>query len=117
MGGLTTTLYTGVQALEASEAALSATSNNIANANTPGYTREVAQFSENAENLNGGQLSGGGVTLDSVQSVRDELLNLQIQQQTSQQSSANTQSALLDQIQSSFGSTGSDIASELSNFS
>lgn len=117
MGGLTTSLFSGVQALEASEAALNATSNNIANANTPGYTREVAQFSENPENLVGQQLSGGGVTLDSIQSVRDELLNLQIQQQTSQQGSADTQSSMLQQIQSYFGSTGNDIASELSSFS
>ncbi len=93
MGGLTTSLLIGVQALEASQAALNATSNNIANANTPGYTREVAQFSENPETLAAEPSSGGGVSLDSIQSVRDELLNLQIQQQTSQQSSADTQSS------------------------
>ncbi len=117
MGGLTTSLFAGMQALEASEAALNATSNNIANANTPGYTREVPQFSENPENLVGQQVSGGGVSLDSIQSVRDELLNLQIQQQTSLQSSADTQSSLLQQIQSYFGNTGSDIASQLGSFS
>ena len=41
----------------------------------------------------GDQVSGGGVSLDGLQSVRDELLNLQIQQQTSLQSSADTQSS------------------------
>jgi flagellar hook-associated protein 1 FlgK len=117
MGGLTTSLFMGVQALEASEAALNATSNNIANANTPGYTREVAQFSENAESLTGGTVSGGGVSLDSIQSVRDELLNLQIQQQTSLQGSADTQSSILQQLQTYFSSTGSDIGSSLSAFS
>ena len=44
MGGLNTSLLIGVQALEATQGALNATSNNIANANTPGYTREVAQY-------------------------------------------------------------------------
>jgi flagellar hook-associated protein 1 FlgK len=53
MAGLNTSLTIGIQALEASQAALNATSNNIANANTPGYTREVPQFSENAETLSG----------------------------------------------------------------
>ena len=48
MGGLNTSLLIGMQALDATQGALDATSNNIANANTPGYTREVAQFSENA---------------------------------------------------------------------
>src|SRR5665213_3877165 len=118
MGGLNTSLSVGIQALEATQGALNATSNNIANANTPGYTREVAQFSENAQTVSGSTISGGGVTLDALQSVRNELLNLQIQQQTSQQSSADAQSATLQQIQSQFSSTGGgDIASALSGFS
>ena len=117
MGGLLTSLLAGVQALEASQAALGSTSNNIANANTPGYTREVADFNENPENLTGAGLSGGGVTLDGIQSVRDELLNLQIQQQTSDQSSANTQSALFQQLQTYFSSNGEDLATTLAAFS
>jgi flagellar hook-associated protein 1 FlgK len=118
MGGINTSLSIGIQALEATQGALDATSNNIANANTPGYTREVAQFSENEENVSGDGVSGGGVTLDGLQSIRDELLNLQIQQQTSQQSSANTQYSTLEQIQSSFSATsGEDIASTLAAFS
>jgi flagellar hook-associated protein 1 FlgK len=118
MGGLNTSLSIGMQALEATQGALDATSNNIANANTPGYTREVAQFSENAQSVSGSDVSGGGVTLDGLQSVRDELLNLQIQQQTSLQSSADTQSSTLQQIQSYFSTgSGGDLASALSGFS
>ncbi|MGB6720814.1 MAG: flagellar hook-associated protein FlgK [Terracidiphilus sp.] len=117
MGGLTTSLLTGMQALDATQAALDATSNNIANANTAGYTREVAQFGENEENLVGETVSGGGVTLDGIESVRDELLNLQIQQQTSLQSSADTESSSLQPVQTLFASTGNDIASTLSAFS
>jgi flagellar hook-associated protein 1 FlgK len=118
MGGLNTSLLIGMQALESTQGALAATSNNIANATTAGYTREVAQFSENAQTVSGGVVNGGGVSLTGLQSVRDELLNLQIQQQTSQQSSADTQSSLLQPIQSYFSSDGGgDIASALSSFS
>jgi flagellar hook-associated protein 1 FlgK len=118
MGGLNTSLAVGIQALDSAQGALDATSNNIANANTPGYTREVAQFSENAETVSGSVVSGGGVSLDGLQSVRDELLNLQIQQQTSLQSSADTESATLQQIQSYFSSTGGgDISTALSGLS
>jgi flagellar hook-associated protein 1 FlgK len=118
MGGLNTSLSIGMQALDATQGALDATSNNIANANTPGYTREVAQFSEAPETDNGGVVDGGGVSLDGLQSIRDELLNLQIQQQTSQQSSADTQSSTLQQIQSFFStSSGGDLASAMSAFS
>ena len=51
------------------------------------------------------------------QSVRDELLNLQIQQQTSAQSSADTESSALEDIQTNFSTSGSDIASAFSAFS
>lgn len=117
MGGLNTSLLTGTQGLGAAEAALQATSNNIANANTPGYTREITDLSESPEYLSGGAVTGGGVTLDGVQSVRDELLNLQIQQQTSQQSLADTESSSLQSLQSLFSTTGEDLASTLSAFS
>lgn len=117
MGGLNTSLLTGVQALVAEQGALDATSNNIANVNTPGYTREVAQLAESPETDSGGEVTGGGVSLDSIQSIRDELLNLQIQQQTSAQNSADAQSSALSQIQTSFTTTGDDIASTLTAFS
>jgi flagellar hook-associated protein 1 len=117
MGGLNNALLIGVQALEASQGALDATSNNIANANTPGYTREIPQLAENAVTADDGNVSGGGVSLEGLQSVRDELLNLQIAQQTSAQSSADAQSASLQQVQNYFASNGEDIGSELSNFS
>ena len=117
MGGLTTSLFIGSQALEAAEGALNATSNNIANANTPGYTREVPQFAEGAENLTDGVVTGGGVSLSSLQSIRDELLNNQIAQQTSAQSSVDTQSSSLQNIQTLFTSNGEDIGSALSTLS
>lgn len=117
MGSLNTSMYIGMQALEASQAAIDATSNNIANSNTPGYTREVVNLSANAESNTNGTISGGGVTVDNLQSVRDEILNLQIQQQTSQQSSIDTESSSLQQIQSLFSNSGVDIASALSSFS
>jgi flagellar hook-associated protein 1 FlgK len=99
------------------QGALDATSNNIANVNTPGYTREVADLSENPETVSDGQVLGGGVSLDALQSVRDELINVQIQQQTSLQNSANTQSSSLQQIQNSFTTNGDDLASTLTAFS
>jgi flagellar hook-associated protein 1 FlgK len=117
MGGLNATLNIGMQAVDAAQGALDATSNNIANVNTPGYTEEVAELSEDPISQSGDSITGGGVTMDGIQSVQDELLNLQIQQQTSLQSSANTESASLQQIQTYFASTGTDIASALTTFS
>lgn len=117
MGGLNATLFIGVQALDAAQGALDATSNNIANVNTPGYTQEVAELSENPLTESGNDVTGGGVTLDALQSIQDQLIDLQIQQQTSLQSSASTESAGLQQVQTFFTSTGTDIASALTAFS
>jgi flagellar hook-associated protein 1 FlgK len=118
MGGINTSLLIGMQALDVAQGALTATSDNISNANTPGYTREVPQFSEAPETDVNGQVSGGGVSLTGLQSVRDELLNLQIQQQTSLQSAADAQTSTLQQIQSYFStsSTGG-IANAIAAFS
>jgi len=117
MGGLNTSLLIATEALGVTQGALTATSNNIANSNTPGYTREIPQFAENQQNQVGNEVNGGGVTLTGLQSIRDELLNVQIQNQTSLQSSANAESSSLQQIQTNFASTGNDIASALSKFS
>ena len=117
MGGLNATLSIGMQALDAAQGALSATSNNIANVNTPGYTKEVAQLSENGMTVSADTVTGGGVSRDGLKSTQDQLLGLQIQQQTSLQSSANTESASLQQIQTYFTTTGTDIASALTAFS
>jgi len=117
MGGLSTALSIGLQALEATQGALDATSNNISNDKTPGYTREVVQFTSNQLTQSGDTVSGGGVSLNNLQSIRDELLNLQIQNQNSLQGSADTQSSSLQQIQSYFTSNGQDIASALTAFS
>lgn len=117
MGGLNTTLSIGMQALDAAQGALDVTSHNIANANTPGYSKEVVQLSPNPMTQSGGDFSGGGVTLDGLLSTQNQLINLQIQQQTSLQSSANTQSASLQQIQTFFTTTGTDVASALTALS
>jgi flagellar hook-associated protein 1 FlgK len=77
----------------------------------------VAQFAENGENLSGDDVRGGEVTLTGLQSIRDELLNLQIQQQTSLQNSANTQSSSLQQVHTFFPSNGDDFASGITALS
>ena len=107
MGGLNATLYVATGALAAQAAALETTSNNISNANTPGYTREIVNLSSAASIQNGRVAIGDGVVLDGITSVRDQLLTLRIQQQTSSQSAANAQGSVLSAVEPYFtGSTG-----------
>jgi flagellar hook-associated protein 1 FlgK len=104
------------QSLQAQELELQVTNNNIANVNTPGYTRETVNLSEASPSQNGTLTVGNGVSIGGVTSIRDELLTLRIQQQTSDQSSSEAQVNALNQIQTLFPSTGTSLASSLSSF-
>jgi flagellar hook-associated protein 1 FlgK len=114
MSSLSTTLSTAVQALSADTGALQGTNNNIANASTPGYTREVPIFQE-ALPTNEGNLSvGNGVVLEGYQSQRDELVQAQIQQETQAQSGTNAQLSSLQQIQPAFATSTEDVGTQMS---
>jgi len=116
MISLSGTLSSAVEALDAQETGLSVTNNNIANVNTPGYSRQTINLAEAAP-INEGSISvGNGVNLVGIQSIQNELLTLQIQQQTSQQSSADAQVSALTQVQTLFPSSGTSLASSLSGF-
>jgi flagellar hook-associated protein 1 FlgK len=106
-----------LQSLLAQQGAMAVVANNIANANTPGYSREEPIFEESAPVLNGNTMVGTGVTLQSVKSVRDNILNLRIDQETSQQSGLNSYVGSMNQVQSLFNETqGSGLQTYLSNF-
>ena len=60
---------------------------------------------------------GTGVTMSSVESVRDNILNLRTQQETSQQSSLNSYVDSMNQVQALFNETqGTGLQTDLSNF-
>jgi flagellar hook-associated protein 1 FlgK len=114
MASISSALSAAVHALVADTGALQVTTNNIANANTPGYSRQLAILQE-APPTNDGNLSvGNGVVLEGYQSVRDELVSNQIQQETQFQSSANAQLSTLQQIQPTFTTSTEDIGTQMS---
>jgi flagellar hook-associated protein 1 len=116
MISLSGTLSTALESLNVQQAGLSVTNNNIANINTPGYSRQTINTAEAAPIDEGSIEVGNGVNLIGIQSVQNQLLTLQIQQQTSQQSSADAQVSALTQIQTLFPSSGTSLASALSGF-
>ena len=116
MGGLNAALSIATGALSAQEAAIETVNNNIANAATPGYTREVVNLSSAGSTVNGNVSIGNGVELTGITSVRDQLLNLRIQQQTSDQASASAESNVLSSVETYFSASGSGVGSDLSTF-
>jgi flagellar hook-associated protein 1 FlgK len=111
---LNTSLNTAVQSLNAAAGALQITNNNIANANTAGYTRQVAVLQEAASTSDGSVSLGNGVEFGGYQSVRDELLQTQVQQETQAQSGANSQLSSLQAIEPAFTTSKTDIGTEMS---
>jgi len=114
MGSLSSSLSIAVQSLNAASGALQATNNNIANANTPGYTREVPILQETAPTIDGNLSVGSGVAIEGYQSVRDQLVQTQIQRETTAQSGANAQLTSLQQIQPTFTTSTQDIGTDMS---
>ena len=103
------------EGLQAAQGALNITSNNIANSDTPGYTREVVNLSESPTVDQGNVQLGTGVTLQGFTSVRDEVLQLQIDNQTEQANSSLAQSNALQQLETGFSST-TGIGADLTSF-
>jgi flagellar hook-associated protein 1 FlgK len=116
MGSLSSSMWIAAQALDVDQGALDATSNNIANQNTPGYSREVPVLTEGAPTVEGDVTYGGGVELQQVQSVTDQLLQIQISDQNQQQSSAQTQYNALQQVQELFSNPTSGIGADFTSF-
>lgn len=77
------------RALEAQQTALDITGHNIANANTQGYTRQIAglkqTFPGEIPGLGHSLSIGTGVTLDYIQRARDSFVDRQLRWETSKQ--------------------------------
>ncbi|MES2394215.1 MAG: flagellar hook-associated protein FlgK [Acidobacteriota bacterium] len=110
---LTTSLNIAAQSLLVDDAALQTTNNNIANANTPGYSRQVAVFNEVAPTNHGAVSIGNGVALQQFQSIRDELLQTQIEQQTQAQAGISARLTSLQQIEPTFTTSTQDIGTQM----
>ena len=114
---LGSSLSIAVQALLADQGALSVVSNNIANVNTPGYSREVANLEESPPFQFAGLQFGSGVDLASIQGVRDNVLQLRLNQEAQTQGKLDTFSSGMNQIQPLFNeAAGTGLQSLLSQF-
>ncbi len=111
------------QALDANQSALGVVANNVANANTAGYTREVPNFEESAPVDINGIHYGTGVTETGVSSVRDTVLTTRLNQQQQLAASSGARLAALNTLQALFtpasgssSSTAGDLGSDITGF-
>ena len=103
MGTLTSLYNVSLSALQADQAALNVTANNVANQNTVGYTRETVNFQANDSVTLNGVVTGGVSTGTGPVSQRDRVLEQRVQQQTQISSQSSALSSALSQIENIFG--------------
>ena len=123
MGTINSALLLTKGALDADQAALSGVANNVANANTPGYTVEVPDWKQNQPiNVDGIQV-GDGVTETGSTSQRDRVLEERLDQQQQLASASSSRLTALNSIQALFtpdsgsaSSTAGDIGSDITSF-
>lgn len=91
-------------------------SNNIANANTPGYTRQRPELSTDVMRKNGFIL-GRGVTVKQVQRLRNSLTDQQIMSKENSLGGLNEQKRVFEQLESTLiTDSGNDLDKQISNF-
>ncbi|MES1158428.1 MAG: flagellar hook-associated protein FlgK [Terricaulis silvestris] len=100
---LSTIMQTGLTALNAAQAGLRVASQNISNANTPGYVRTELQLSPLT------QLgAGGGVQVTGIKRAADQFLATASYIAQAAQGAASVRSDILARAQQSFGDPTSD---------
>jgi flagellar hook-associated protein 1 FlgK len=114
--GIYSALSVGQTALSAAQTALEVVGNNIANANTPNYSRQEVSLIP-APSVHAGLNIGTGVKVQAITRIYDAAVEARLRSAMSDSQSQQTQSQALGQIESLFGDTSAtDLSSTLTNF-
>lgn len=107
----------GRTALNANQLGISVTGQNIANVNTPGYSRQRVNLAENTPQQFGRFAVGTGVSIQGVQSFRDRFIQSRIQTETGIAGRLNAERDALYPVESALqGSENGGLQSALTNF-
>lgn len=116
---LFSSLNVGVTSLQAQMAAIQVAGHNIANANTPGYSRQKAEFEAMRPQDWGFAQVGTGVRVARVRRVIDEMLSLRIQTATSTLSNLDINSQTLQRMEALFNelsTEGANLSGAMTKF-
>ncbi|WP_338483380.1 flagellar hook-associated protein FlgK [Pseudomonas trivialis] len=109
-------LSIGMSGLNAAQGSLSVLSNNIANANTSGYSRQQTTQNASAANPYGGLFVGTGTTLADVRRVYNEFLDAAYQNSTALNNDAKAYSGQASAIDKTLSDKTTGMSSVLSGF-
>ncbi|HMJ01907.1 MAG TPA: flagellar hook-associated protein FlgK [Conexibacter sp.] len=119
-------LQTSLRGLLAQQQAIDVTGHNVANANTPGYSRQEAVLAPtrpyvipqgNSVNTGAGAQLGSGVDVSAIRRIRDQFLDLQYRAQQMSLGDATARTTSLDQVELAFAEPTDDgLAAQLASF-
>lgn len=115
---LSTALQIGRSALSASQLAIQVTGNNVANAATPGYSRQVLTLGPTQEGRYGGSLVGRGVDVLGVRRQVDNALQQRLWSSISRESRDSSDLSLLATVETSLRAldANNSLPARLNNF-
>jgi flagellar hook-associated protein 1 FlgK len=108
-------LNVGARALLTNQVALQTTGNNIANVNTPGYSRQTAQLVTVQGQYTGGGYIGQGVAVQTILRNYNELLTRQAAMAGSTQAADQARSDKLNQLQDTFSGGDSGLGAAITD--
>ena len=105
-----------VSALQAFQQAINVTSNNVANASTPGYDRETINLTEAIPQSNGAATVGAGVAVTGVNRAFSQAAANQLNTSQSSLGQLNAIQSYTNQIDNLFGTTIGGLSTALQGF-
>jgi flagellar hook-associated protein 1 len=106
----------GLTGLKAHQTALSVTGNNVANTNTPGYSRQQAIFESNPSSSAGFGYVGQGVTIENISRIASNFVTEQVRADTTLYGQREATLAQAEAIDNLLASTTTGLTPSLSSF-
>src|SRR5690606_34996514 len=109
-------IHIGLTGLKAHQSALSATGNNISNANTARYSRQRLNLEATLSMHTAGGYLGTGVNPGNIERLNSHFINNQLRQDTSHYHHYDSLNTYLGQVDKLLGNSSTGLSTSLSNF-
>ena len=116
MSGLISSLYTGQSGLAVNEVGIEVSGNNVANVNTAGYSRQVAQISSIPSLEFNGTFVGQGASVSGISRTESTLVTSQLVSKSSDYGEATAQTEPLASLESIVGLSEGNLSSAIDDF-
>lgn len=117
MNNLFAAIELGKNSILAQQSVFSVIGHNIANVNTPGYSRQVVDMESVRPSVIGLKDSGRGVDVSAIRSIRDQFIDNQITERRKYEGKWDTMSSIMATVESLFDeASGLGLSDSLSSF-